>query len=598
MSDRSPLDRTPEALFARLRTDDDRWVDTDYRTDAAAAGPAPHPSRWSASALNPAHWPLWAQLGSSLAVGAAIALVIVLGVGALRAPTSVSPPAHTPSPSPTASSPVAGATLDDGRIVNAALASVLDTKVEPVVTVPATLPTSAPGGSASGVIDPATQSSAPWAVVSGSPDADTIAIGYVADGDFGDCGAHVGVAVVEDATSVTIAAVSAAADDSCTELLALGGGTVQLAAPLGDRTLFHAPLSAPWATIANPIVTVEPGTSTPDPGTCDALFSADRRAAFEDDHLVLDGGPAGDGYAQKAVEEWASSAADQRAGLADVVQFGGLACRWGVENGDSSIPFGFGPITDEQTAAMQAYLDASGAKRVEEDGWVRYTGDGELAFGDGWWARVYDNLGLEQQGVDALAELVAANPHPGAFGGGASATSVPGDGATGDPTHNPTGTATPSSTPTGAYVTTGGYGDLRLGKPVPDDTTLVEWKPDQCYAGRWTTPGVTEVTQDPVTVRTDGNERAGKILFMVFTDATITTKSGAHVGMTEAELKRTLPNAQKATTQGATIYTVSDAVGMLMFEFQGGTVWAITLVDAGSPVESIVGDGYGPCYGG
>lgn len=114
-------------------------------------------------------------------------------------------------------------------------------------------------------------------------------------------------------------------------------------------------------------------------------------------------------------------------------------------------------------------------------------------------------------------------------------------------------------------ITTAGWGDLKLGKPVPSGTKLVTWKtvdPDQCMGnpGYWDLPG----HPGEVAVRTAGNSRTGQLQAISFLDPTIKTKSGAHVGMSLADVKKLLPNAK--AEKGGTLYVVSDALGQVVFD--------------------------------
>ena len=168
------------------------------------------------------------------------------------------------------------------------------------------------------------------------------------------------------------------------------------------------------------------------------------------------------------------------------------------------------------------------------------------------------------------------------------------------PTQTPTSTVSPTATPAPGtpVITTAGYGDLKIGSPVPDGTELVSFYPDQCYDGRWSTPG-TDPETDPITVRTEGNTKDGAIKWISFASSEIETKSGAHVGSTREELKALFPDAKEAA-DGA-LLVVGDDLGQVVFEFESAdddAVAEIHVIGAkDEPFTAMHGDAYGPCYG-
>jgi hypothetical protein len=154
-------------------------------------------------------------------------------------------------------------------------------------------------------------------------------------------------------------------------------------------------------------------------------------------------------------------------------------------------------------------------------------------------------------------------------------TAPPTSSATADPP--PTNTASAGA----ATLTSAGYGDVTLGAPVPGDTTLVRWDPTYCPAltdgdvpqgGRWIAPHASPTTDDPdggVTVRTEGDttRKNGRVEYIFVTDPAIRTKSGAHVGMTRAQLTALLPGLVHRSTGGETdVYSASQGGQRIVFE--------------------------------
>jgi len=545
----------PEEQFARLKHDDDRWENTRF----AGAGVA--------ASVERRRLPLWGQLTIGIAAGLIVGLVITLGVTNLR--HDALPPAV--SPSPTVTPGVPGAVADDGFVMNRPFADHFASEAatpEPVVAI-------------------GSDGSAPWAVMDASPDDSSLTIAYVASGDFGDCGVHKGVDVVESDSAVTITLVVGAIDEAlgCTDLLRLGYGTVNLDAPLGSRALFHGPLTTPWDEAASPLLTVDPTLEVLDVGaTCDDFLYDQTTAGFEADKLSLRPKESysnnRDGYAGEILDSVVEGAGEGDWVSGVMVQYGGLVCRW--EAGETYLDFGFGPITAEQSAFQQARLEAAGWLVDPDSPYPLLYRDGmseNYAFGDGWWA--YEN---NQSGTGSkLYEIIATSPHPEAF---SSAEVDSGEEFAPVPPADPD-----------AYVTTAGYGDLKLGARVPEGTKLVDWFADDCAAGRWGTPG-SEPKTDPITVRTTSNGKNDPILWISIYSPDITTKSGAHVGMSYTDLTELLPNAKAESPNSYSLMVVSDNLGKVVFEVEEDEVKAIHVVGANDePFGSLHGDAFGACYG-
>ncbi len=89
----------------------------------------------------------------------------------------------------------------------------------------------------------------PWRFVALSADGRRIQVVYVAGGG---CTTFVGFVVTEMQAMVTLAATGATdlTQKACSAEAKVGAGSVTLAAPLGTRTLWHAPVSGDWVTVA------------------------------------------------------------------------------------------------------------------------------------------------------------------------------------------------------------------------------------------------------------------------------------------------------------------------------------------------------------
>jgi len=147
------------------------------------------------------------------------------------------------------------------------------------------------------------------------------------------------------------------------------------------------------------------------------------------------------------------------------------------------------------------------------------------------------------------------------------------------------GAPVPTSAPTApdAYLTTAGYGDIKLGKPVPSSTTLAEWQQAYDDCGYWQT------TDESGIVYT--KERDGKVLEIeVYGEKSmISTKSGARIGTSRAELEELFPDAAHPEKR---LYIVKDSLGQVAFDVdESGTVAFIRVLPAGITVQPTGGHG-------
>lgn len=167
----------------------------------------------------------------------------------------------------------------------------------------------------------------------------------------------------------------------------LGSGTGTVSPPAGP-----APTSQPTdlpdptpppTTAPTEEPTKEPVVDPPaTPATCTNLLDAKRITKFENKGWSV----AGDEYVQKVIDEGDGK------GLSKFAN--GLICRWGVENGDSAVMFGYEAISDTDADVQRTKVKNGGANLIEDD-YEHYTtsGGAEYAFGDGFWLYYYDNGG-------------------------------------------------------------------------------------------------------------------------------------------------------------------------------------------------------------
>ena len=78
------------------------------------------------------------------------------------------------------------------------------------------------------------------------------------------------------------------------------------------------------------------------------------------------------------------------------LEYGGIVCKWGPQDGSAAVEFSFGPISAEWEAGeREEAVDSSGVL-TSEAGWDVYTfgeleNPTQLVFRDGYWALAFDN---------------------------------------------------------------------------------------------------------------------------------------------------------------------------------------------------------------
>jgi hypothetical protein len=127
------------------------------------------------------------------------------------------------------------------------------------------------------------------------------------------------------------------------------------------------------------------------------------------------------------------------------------------------------------------------------------------------------------------------------------------------------GAAPVDNAATDAKITTAGWGEIKIGQPMPADTSLVQWTSPATVCdgvdGYWSAGQGSTATY----VRTEDGTKTGRVdVIYINYVQDITTKSGAHPGMTRAELTALLPSAKSADK--GRLLVVKDALGQVVFE--------------------------------
>jgi hypothetical protein len=120
------------------------------------------------------------------------------------------------------------------------------------------------------------------------------------------------------------------------------------------------------------------------------------------------------GWTEGGQQYTAKIAADDMSFMQPFVHLGGIACRWGEPDGDTSVMFAYGPITNDEAASLRIAIQDAGGKKVDEEAFERYTHPdgyaGGFAFGEGVWAYALDNNSKYDGHTDLLREVVRHAP--------------------------------------------------------------------------------------------------------------------------------------------------------------------------------------------
>jgi hypothetical protein len=163
-----------------------------------------------------------------------------------------------------------------------------------------------------------------------------------------------------------------------------------------------------------------------------------------------------------------------------------------------------------------------------------------------------------------------------------TASSTPSAGPTASPAP-PTASPEPTVTPaeSDAYITTAGYGEIKLGRPVPQDTDLLEWQQVYDGCGYWTPTGGSGAFYT--------KNKTSKVLSIeLWEGSTLKTKSGAHLGMRRADLEKLFP---KAAHPDDRLYIVKDNLGQVVFDVENDEVAYIRVVPTSQKVSATGGHG-------
>ena len=133
---------------------------------------------------------------------------------------------------------------------------------------------------------------------------------------------------------------------------------------------------------------------------------------------------------------------------------------------------------------------------------------------------------------------------------------------------------------TNVTLSTAGWGSIRLGQPVPRSAVGVRWIPEMlpgCVpTSNWQIDaGGYIYTEDPS--RENSMLERGPVTEIRIFAPEILTKSGAHVGMSVAEMRELLPAASRDAASGA--WVVADDLGQVVFYPHSG--------EDQSPIETI-----------
>jgi len=167
-----------------------------------------------------------------------------------------------------------------------------------------------------------------------------------------------------------------------------------------------AETSAPSTTPSEAPATSAPPTeqpAEPEAATCENLLDPETVKKGE-----AEGG---------SISEFTAEEAEDGGALKKFIEYGGVACRFGVDQTDSPVLYAYGPITAEQAKNQKAHLDKGEIESGTNENGGTYYGapdDSEIyVFSPkGYWAYQYNNgFGnvINPDSVSATIEEVVAN---------------------------------------------------------------------------------------------------------------------------------------------------------------------------------------------
>jgi len=155
-------------------------------------------------------------------------------------------------------------------------------------------------------------------------------------------------------------------------------------------------------------------------------------------------------------------------------------------------------------------------------------------------------------------------------------------------TPTPTTTPEPSASATAdpepedkePVISTAGFGDVKLGAPVPDGLDYATWVPDYCPDGGVFAKAGTkyEDRYDYLVYTGKFDEPKADVLGITMLSDAFETPSGVHVGQSLDTVKATLPQMKRIQTDfdASKLYVVKDDLGQLTFEFAEGKLQVIS----------------------
>jgi len=129
-------------------------------------------------------------------------------------------------------------------------------------------------------------------------------------------------------------------------------------------------------------------------------------------------------------------------------------------------------------------------------------------------------------------------------------------------------------------ISTAGFGDVKLGAPVPDGLDYATWDPDYCGdTGAFIKAGTTRDDEYDYVIGTGKvNSPKSDVVGIIMLGKKFKTPSGVHVGQSFETVEATLPQMKRYKNgyEQSKLYIVKDDLGQLTFEFAEGELKVIT----------------------
>jgi hypothetical protein len=155
-----------------------------------------------------------------------------------------------------------------------------------------------------------------------------------------------------------------------------------------------------------------------------------------------------------------------------------------------------------------------------------------------------------------------------------------------------------TTSPSDSVISTAGWGELKLGRPVPDRYPFATFDDDFCgESGAWVFEGHKKGDQPDYVLDTENHDGTGDVSLVIIYDEKVMTPSGLHVGSTLEEAQAAVPELELIREYaGAQFWGLTDSLGRIVFEFDGDVIHDIQVSSPEiGPFSALGGGTAGTC---